>query len=188
MMQFVGNQFGFDRGGFRVYVLSAAPRREILLGKNLAAAPVAFTLGLVVVLAVEVLYPMRIDHFLAAVPQLVSMYVLFCMLANWLSIFAPVQIRSGTLKPANPKMLPMFLQFVFAMVFPLVLSPTLLPLGIEFAVEYFAGKHGLPICLFLSLAECVGIVYLYRLVLNWQGAVLQTRELAILGVVTTKTE
>ena len=27
MGQFLGNQFGFDRGGFRVFVLSAAPRR-----------------------------------------------------------------------------------------------------------------------------------------------------------------
>ena len=29
--QLVGNQFGYDRAGFRAYVLSPAPRREILL-------------------------------------------------------------------------------------------------------------------------------------------------------------
>ena len=40
-VQLVGNQFGFDRGGFRVFVLCPAPRRDILLGKNLAVAPIA---------------------------------------------------------------------------------------------------------------------------------------------------
>src|SRR5258708_26286243 len=31
LTQLVGNQFGFDRSGFRVFVLCAAPRRDILL-------------------------------------------------------------------------------------------------------------------------------------------------------------
>ena len=51
MIQLVGNQFGFDRSGFRVYVLCAAPRRDILLGKNLAVAPLALGFSLVFVLA-----------------------------------------------------------------------------------------------------------------------------------------
>ena len=38
MIQLIGNQFGFDRNGFRVYVLCAARRSDILLGKNLAVA------------------------------------------------------------------------------------------------------------------------------------------------------
>jgi hypothetical protein len=40
----------------------------------------------------------------------------------------------------------------------------------------------------LALLECVVVVFLYRLLLTWQGAVLQSREIKILGVVTTKTE
>ena len=39
MSQLLGNQFGFDRGGFRVYVLSPASRRDVLLGKNLSFVP-----------------------------------------------------------------------------------------------------------------------------------------------------
>ena len=38
LVQFMANQFGFDRDGFRVFVLSAAPGRDILLGKNLGFA------------------------------------------------------------------------------------------------------------------------------------------------------
>ena len=46
MSQIANNQFGFDRAGFRVFVLSAAPRRDILMGKNLALAPLTLVLGL----------------------------------------------------------------------------------------------------------------------------------------------
>ncbi len=47
-VQLMANQFGFDRDGFRVFVLCAAPRRDILLGKNLAFVPVALVMVLVI--------------------------------------------------------------------------------------------------------------------------------------------
>jgi hypothetical protein len=40
----------------------------------------------------------------------------------------------------------------------------------------------------LSLVECVAVVYLYRLVLTWQGRLLHAREQKILETVTTKAE
>jgi hypothetical protein len=188
MIQLVGNQFGFDRSGFRVFVLSAAPRRDILLGKNLAAAPLAFGLGAVMLALVQAIYRMRLDYFLAALPQSVSMYLLFCLLANWLSIFAPMPVASGAFKPANPKGIPLLLHLVFVFLFPLALVPTLLPLGAEFVLARLGWVQGAPICLVLSLVECVAVVYLYRLVLTWQGDVLHAREQRILEIVTTKAE
>ncbi len=188
MGQIVGNQFGFDRGGFRVFVLSAAPRRDILLGKNLAAAPLALGLATVAIAFVAVVYPMRIDHVLALFPQLVTMYLLFCLLANSLSIVAPMPMRTGTLKPASVKVIPAVLQVVFALLFPLVLAPSLLPLGIEFAVGELTGMTWLPLFLVLALLECVLVLFIYRLVLNALGRLLQSRELRILETVTTKEE
>jgi hypothetical protein len=44
-LQVAGNLFGFDRDGFRAFILSPAPRREILLGKNLAFAPLVLGWG-----------------------------------------------------------------------------------------------------------------------------------------------
>ena len=40
VVQLMANQFGFDRDGFRVFVLVAGVRRDILLGKNLVIRPV----------------------------------------------------------------------------------------------------------------------------------------------------
>jgi hypothetical protein len=186
--QLVGNQFGFDRSGFRVFVLSGAPRRDILLGKNLAFAPLALGLTLFVIVVLQVVCPMRFDHFLATLPQLVCVFLLFCLLANCLSIFAPVPIRSGSLKPASPKLIPVLLHLLFAFLFPFVVLPALLPLGAELLVRELGWLGPFPVCLVLSLLECAVVVLGYRLALEWQGRLLQAREQTILEIVTTRAE
>jgi hypothetical protein len=188
LIQFVGNQFGFDRGGFRVFVLGPAPRRDILLGKNLAVLPVALTLACPLLIVIQAIYPMRLDYLLALAPQFASMYLLFCLVANFLSIFAPMAIAAGSLKPANTRLIPILIQMFFMSLIPIVLAPTLLPLGIEFALEMLELVKGMPVCLVLSVLECVAIVYFYRLLLTWQGNLLQAREQSILETVTTKAE
>ena len=188
MVQLVGNQFGFDRGGFRVFVLSAAPRRDILLGKNLAVVPLGLAMAAPIVVLAAVLCPMRLDYLAAVVPQGITMYLLFCLIANWMSILVPVPVRAGSFKPVNTKAGPILLQVAFALLAPLALLPALLPYGVDFAVAEWGGVRGLPVCLALSLLECAAVVFLYRLALNGQGALLQAREQRILGVIATKAE
>jgi hypothetical protein len=186
--QLAGNQFGFDRSGFRVYVLSAAPRRDVLLGKNAAFALLTLALVVVQVVVVEVAQPLRVEHLLSAPPQFVCMFLSFCLVANFLSIFAPVPIRAGSAKPVNLKAVPILLNLAFAFLSPLILLPALLPLGIEVGLEELGWVQGLPVCLVLSLAECALVIYLYRLAVNWQGDLLQAREQKILETVTTRAE
>jgi ABC-2 type transport system permease protein len=188
MVGLIGNQFGFDRGGFRVFVLCPAPRRDVLLGKNLSFAPVALGLALVMVVLVEIIQPMRFDHFLAVLPQMVSMYLLYCLLANLLSILGPMAIAPGSLKPANAKLVPVLLQLVFVFAMPVIMAPTLLPLLLEFTFGSATGATWVPVYLILSLGVCVGIVFFYRLALGWEGTLLQAREQKILEAVTTNAE
>jgi hypothetical protein len=186
--QVVGNQFGFDRSGFRVYVLCSAPRGDILLGKNLATAPLAAALAGMAALVLQIFMPMRWDLFLATLPQFVSTYFLYCLLANWLSIFAPMPIAAGSLRPANPKFFAILLHLLFTFAFGAVMAPTLAPLGIEFLLRQVGWPIWPPVCLLLSLLLCGGVLLLYRLLLPLQGEVLQARELQILQTVTTKAE
>lgn len=188
LIQLLANQFGFDRGGFRVFVLCPAQRRDILLGKNLALAPLALMFGAVAVAFVQVAYPMRLDHFLALFPQMISMYLLLCILANCLSILAPMPIASGSLKPANAKLVPVLLQFALLLIFPIVISPTLLPLGLEVLFDYLDWVRGLPVCLVLAVLECAGLLLFFRWLVGWQGVWLQSREQRIMEIVTTKAE
>jgi hypothetical protein len=188
MLGFLGNQFGFDRSGFRVFVLCGASRRDILLGKNLAFVPYTATLGGVAVLVLQFLFPMPPDIFLSVLPQAASMYLVICILANWLSILAPLAIPAGTMRPSNMKAVPLLLHMAFVFLFPIALSPTLLPLGIEYALDALGWVRGWPVCLVLSLIEFAIVGFLYSLVLTWQGHVLQSREQRILEIVTAKAE
>jgi len=187
MLQLMANQFGFDRDGFRVFVLCAAPRRDILLGKNLAFTPFVLGMDAIILTVAQIVCPMRLEHFLAMLPQCVSMFLLFCILANLLSIYAPMHIAAGSMKPAHPKLIPILIQMVmFMFVFPLSQAPTVLPLAVEAALEWKGWSAGLPICLLLSLAECAAIVGMYRWFLAWEGGLLQAREQRILESLTGK--
>jgi hypothetical protein len=188
MAQLIGNQFGFDRGVFRVFVLSPARRCDILLGKNLALAPIAFTMGAGAAVLVQILYPMRIDHFLALAPRFVSMYLAYCLPANALSILAPMYVPSGTFQRSRPGGIVILLQILFMFVWPLVLTPILLPLGIEWALAELGWLHGVPLDLMLSLLVCAGVILLYHLILHWEGDWLQSREQRILQAVTARAE
>jgi hypothetical protein len=188
MVQMAGNQFGFDRNGFRVFVLCGVRRSDILLGKNLAVAPLALALGLILASLLQIVHPMRLDYFLAVLPQFLSMYLLFCLLANALSILAPLRISAGSFKPTNMKGIPILLHLAFVLLFPLALAPTLFPLGAQLLWEQLHWIDALPVGLLLSLVEGAAIGYVYRLLLTRQGYWLQAREQRILEIVTTKAE
>ena len=64
--QLIQNQFGMDRAGFRAYVLSPVPRDRILLGKNLATAPLGLGIGLVALVGLEFFLVLDVSHFVGA--------------------------------------------------------------------------------------------------------------------------
>ena len=188
LSQLAGNQFGFDRNGFRTYVLSPVDRRNILIGKNLALAPIALGLTFIFVLLVQLVYPMRIDHFIATLVQPVPMYFIFSIFENFLSMLAPMPVAPGSLKPVKPKGIQVLIHLGFLFLFPLALSPTLIPLGLEFLLNWTGWSTWFPVYLAVILAECAAVAALYPAALDWQGGILQQRERQILEVVTSKSE
>jgi ABC-2 type transport system permease protein len=125
---------------------------------------------------------------LAMPPQLVSMYLIFCVIANWLSILAPLPVAAGAMRLGQARGMAILFNMLFIFLFPLALVPTLVPLGIEFAFHGTGTLENVPICLVLTLLQCVAIVLIYRLVLNWQGQLLQAREQRVLELVAVKAE
>jgi hypothetical protein len=189
MINLIGNQFALDRNGFRAYVLSPIPRRDILLGKNLAALPMALAMPIIGLVVIEVVRPMRVDHFLAVIPQMVTMYLLFCMLANWASILAPTRLRSGTLRAANPRAVYFLLHVAFLLVLPLVVAPAFLPLLLEYVLAQWGGvNRDVPVYLLLTLPGLAIVVLMYVWCLHLQGRALQAREISILETVMVREE
>lgn len=188
LMQLVGNQFGYDRNGFRAYVLSPVPRRDILLGKNLSIVPLAFVPALFAVVLVAVVYPMRVDHCLAALVQPVSMFLLSCLVANGLSIYATIPIPAGGFKPAKIRAGPALAQGLGFFAYPILLAVTLVPMGAELLLAEYAGLGAWPVGLGLSLLGLAAAAACYRFGLAEEGRWLAAREQAMLEVVTSREE
>jgi ABC-2 type transport system permease protein len=188
MMQLLLNVFGNDRGGFRAFVLMPIARRDILLGKNLAIAPFAIILAAIAVVAVQIVMPLQIMHFVATILQLVPAYLLVCLIGNMTSMFAPMAVSAGSLKPVQPKFWPIMLHMVAMMTMPLVLIPAVAALVIELLLDKFAGGRWFPLFLVVSVVELPIALFLYPLLLTKQGLLLQSREAKILEVVTSNLE
>jgi ABC-2 type transport system permease protein len=185
-LQLLANQFGYDRAGFRAFVLSPLSRRDILLGKNLAVAPLVLGLGLIGFVVVGSVYPMRIDHYPAVLAQILSTYMVLCMFTNVLSILTPIALAPGSLQPANIKATPILLQMGLMMLLPVAVVPIMAPYGLEVLLDQLDVIKGVPISLPLSLIVMVLVGFLYRWVIGLQGAWLAKREQKVLEVVTSR--
>ncbi len=189
MMQFFSNQFGFDRDGFRAFVLSPIPRRDILVGKNLSLAPIALTFGVVVATGVGILVHLRWDQLLAGYVQTVTMFLLYCVVGNASSIYAPFIIPAGSLKRARPGLTPVLLQLGLMILSPVIVGlPAVAPIVLELILSEFDLTHGVPVSLILSVLVLAATLGCYRILLGWEGGLLAEREQKILDAVTRKND
>jgi hypothetical protein len=184
----IGNQFGYDRSGFLAFVLSPAPRRDLLMGKNLAVLPFALAMMVMMVGLQQWLNPMRFDHLVALLFQVVSMYLLFCLAANLLSIIGPIALKPGSGMPAGHQGIRSFGPLLLMMVAPALLGLTLGPLGIEALLSFLNWFARFPAYLVFGAAQTVVMVWLYCRVLDWEGDLLQRREPQILEIVGSRIE
>lgn len=188
MMYFNGNQFAYDRDGFRSFVLSSAPRRDVLLGKNLSFFPLALAFMLLGVLTYHWFFPLRLDHLVAVLVQNVSVYFLYCLAGNLSSVYAPVAIRPTSGMPIPGQGAKTTLMTLMVIVFSIPISLVLIPLGIEYAMQALDWHAWFPAFLVLSLVQAGAALWLYAKLLGSQGDLLQRREQKILEVVTQKVD
>jgi hypothetical protein len=184
----VGNQFAYDRAGFRAFVLSPAPRRDVLVAKNLANLPFALlTMGLAIGMS-QWFQPLRLDHLGGLMLQAASMYVLFCLSANLLSIFGPIALKPGSGMPAKHQGLRTLYPLAFVVLVPIPMALTMIPLGIEALFIYMGWLAWLPAYLVFGAVQAGAAVWLYRMLIGWEGTLLQRREQRILEVVSARTQ
>jgi len=188
MTALIGNQFAFDRSGFRAFVLSCAPRRDILLGKNLSLLPFAFTLMVFIIGVSQWLNPMEPDHLAAVLLQTIPMYLMFCLAGNMLSILSPVTLKQGSGQPASHQGIRVLYQILFMVVVPVLMGIMLIPLGVEALLAFLKWAVNFPTFLVLGMIQFAAMVGLYRVAINWQGELLQRREKKILEIVSLKAE
>ena len=188
MIGFVGNQFGFDRDGFRAMVLAPIDRWQVLLGKNVAAflPAAASSTVLLIVLAVWVGLPLLV--VIASFLQLAVGLCLTMVAGNALSILVPYRIQPGSMKPTKMPGLAMVVMIVLQMSLPLALTPVFLPP----IAGYFSGRSGGPDPAIVNAVASLALAAIMALVYWWSlgplGRLLQRRETQILAKVSVEVE
>jgi hypothetical protein len=188
LVQFFGNQFGFDRDGFRSLILCPADRRHILLGKNLACLPVGAGFGLVLLLFVSLRLHLSLLVFAAALFQLAAVLLLAGLGGNLLSILVPYRVQQGSLKPTKMPGLAMLVLMLCHMLFPLAMVPAFVPPLVDLLWRAAGWSTAVPVNLILSLVLAALAALAYWQALGPMARLLQRRETRILAVVTVEVE
>jgi len=188
LIQFVGNQFGFDREGFRALVLSPVERRLILLGKNLAMLPIIASTALILIVIISFWVRLSASVVLAGLFQFVTMTVILSLCGNLLSILIPYRIQSGSMKPTKMPGMAMLVMVLCQFVVPLAMFPLFVPALVEFLLRSSNWASTIPINLFFSAAFALLMVFAYWRMIETFGRLLQRRETKILSVVTAEVE
>ncbi len=188
MSQLMFNQFGFDRAGFRQLVLLPAPRKWILLGKNLAFAPPALGMGLTILAFACLLLQVSLIVFLAAALQLTSAFLIVSMAGNLLSTLIPHRVTPGSLRRTKTSATTTLLIFVSRLLFPTAMVPLFIPPALGLLFARAAGWSAGPVNLLCSAILAGSLGLLYRLSLVPLGELLERREKKILQVVTEEVE
>lgn len=172
------NQFAFEEGGMRTFILAPVERRTILLGKNIAGACIAFLLSALLLAANQLVF--RDLSTLALVFAALSFVIfaaLFSIVGNWLSMHFPKRMQFGKRLNASG--------MTGLLLIPIVLGVMVMPLA-SVAVGYFARSllvEYATLALFAAAA-----LALYALLINRQGRTLARRERDILETVGRQTE
>jgi hypothetical protein len=188
LLQLLCNQFGFDRDGFRALVLLPTPRRYILMAKNLAIAPFALGIGVIVLVVVKFVVRSSWVVVAAAALQLLAMYLLASIAGNLASIIAPYRISPGSLKPTKTTTRTTLLILAFHLTFPVVLAPAFVPPIVELMARSFGKFATVPINLLLSVPLLAFVAGLYWIALAGTATLLEHREKEILQAVTQEVE
>ena len=184
MLQIMLNMFGLDRQGFRAYVLMPAPRRDILLGKNVGIFPIAASLSALLILFAGIVGRMDVSHIMATLLQVAVALLIYFTISNFISIVAPIGMAVGTMKPVSMNVGVFVMQFLALLLVAVAVIPAAVALAAEQLAGFAAGVHGVPIYLLLTLAELPLALWFYVRMLDLEGRLLQEKEQEILAVIS----
>jgi ABC-2 type transport system permease protein len=187
-VQFLSNQFGFDRDGFQTFVLSPTRRSAILLGKNIAASPVIFGSGALWLILACIFVGLPLFTALAAFFQIASMALIATVFGNFISIYLPFRIRTASLRPTKISGGRGLLVVLCQLLSPLLLIPVFIAPIAEFLCHLSGITTAFPINLALSIIITLLAIVLYWWSLPSLGQQLQQREIKILEALTTEVE
>jgi hypothetical protein len=167
------NQFAFEEGGMRTFILSPVDRRQILLGKNIAITMVALVFSIALLTINHLVFrDLTTSVILFVGLSFITFAPLMSIVGNWLSVRFPKRMNFG--KRLN-----------VSGVGGLLLIPLLILLALPPLAAVAAGYLSESLLVeYATLATLAGLALVfYLLVINVQGRSLERREVEILEAV-----
>jgi hypothetical protein len=167
------NQFAFEEGGMRSYILAPVDRRTILIGKNIAVTIVAFVFSVALLALNAIVFrDMSTGDVLFVSLSFVVFAAIMAIYGNWVSIRFPKRMQFG--KRMN-----------VSGVAGLLLIPMIVVLGTPPFLSTVAGFFARSVYVTYATLALFALVAvgLYAIVINVQARDLARREIEILETV-----
>lgn len=173
------NVFGVDRQSFRAMVLLPTPRHRYLIAKNLALFPFVGGLSLLFVSIGVAMAHQPWQWTVVAVLQVFQVYLSFCTVGNFTSIYFPYRIHADGMRNQNNRPIMILISFASMGLVALLMLPSGLCLALDSFLADYYGVH-LPLGILASLLILALTSGLYALSLRYAGDLLLLREHRIL--------
>jgi hypothetical protein len=172
------NQFAFESGGMRTFILSPVERRKILIGKNAAVTLIALVFSVVLMVFNEIAFrDLTLRALLFVGLSFIVFAAMMSLTGNWFSIRFPRRMKFG--KRMNVTGLAGFL------LIPVLLAMGLPPL-VAAGLGYFA--ESLPLEYVTLTAFAALALVLYFPLVKMQGRILERHEREVLEVVSKEAD
>ncbi len=182
------NIFGVDAGGFLRLSLLSTPRRNILLGANLALSSlvVATSFSMLGILFALSDFPARRLGMAAA--GLLFVQLAFCTAGNLCSIYFPVRMEAESMRRQAYQWMMALRVFVGELFLGLVVAPVGLCFFLDAMAQAKWGPDAFPAGLAAELGLVAVMALIYGLTLSGVGDLLLSREQRILESLARKRE
>lgn len=170
------NLFGVDRQGFYGLMLLPVPRHRYLFAINLALFPFAGGVSMLFLLLAAVLLKLPPYNVAIAAIQVFQIYLMYCILGNYLSLYAPYRIARDTMRAYTNRLTVFLIGLASTCIVGIMVLPAALILMLDGIVENRWGRQDLPAGLLAAAVLLLLTLGLYRLTLTHAGDVLLSRE------------
>jgi hypothetical protein len=187
---FASNIFGFDRSGFRFWVLSSIPRSDILKGRNWMFGAMLLVIVLALLIFTNILWSYSWLRVVEALAAFLAYLPLYLALSNVIAILAPFPVPVQGFQGAKDfSWKSLVLNMALSSLMPVILTLCSVPWGIEWGIHKLQPAfRSVPIAL-LCMPFLIGLAWwLYGRLIELIGQLLQSQQENLLKVVTSKSE
>lgn len=167
------NQFAFEEGGMRSYILAPIDRRKILIGKNIAVTTVAFVFAIVLLALNGIVFrDMSAGDLVFVALSFVVFAAIMSIYGNWVSIRFPKRMRFGKRMNVSGVAGVLLIPMIVVLSAPPLLA----------AVSGYLSRNVYVSYATLAVMALISVV-VYAIAINPQGRDLAAREIEILETV-----